>query len=189
MKKLLLCALVIVGLPACDTCGPFERQYFDVIGLSAVALRQAAGTTAQVLTAGQASPVAELKLLLNPDTRLYSAAPARTGGFAAVACDPADPTYTEMIDSIRVTSRYDFDAQHPAGTSLNDLLLLDNGYGRIMTLNELLLMPQSVPVLTRRNLQFSQTPTSSVTQQFRVRYHQTNGEVYTAETVPVTIQP
>lgn len=189
MKKLLLIALVIVGLPACDTCGPFERQYVDVIGLSAVALRQAAGTTAQVLTAGQASPVAELKLLLNPDTRLYSAAPARTGGFAAVACEPADPTYTELIDSIRVTSSYDFDAQHPAGTVLNDLLRLDNSYGGAVSLSEVLRTPQSVPALLRRNLQFSQTPTSSTTQQFRVRYHQTNGEVYTAETVPVTVQP
>ena len=189
MKRLLLFTSLVLGLPACDECGPFEQQYVDVIGLSAVLTRQAAGATLQVLTPGQASPVAELNLLLNLDTRLYSAAPVRTGGFAALACDPAGPTFTEMIDSVRITSRYAFDAQHPAGTPLNDLLRLDNGYGGAVTLSELLRTPQSVQNLLYRHLQFTQAPTSSATQQFRVRYHQTNGEVYTAETVSVTVQP
>lgn len=188
MKRLLLFTSMVLGLPACDECGP-GPQYVDVTGLSAVLTRQTAGTATQVVTTGQALPVAELHLLLRPDTRLYGAAPARTGGFAAMACEPADPIFTEQIDSIRITSRYDFDGQHPAGTSLNDLIRLDNGYGGSILLSELLRTPQSVPVLAQNRLRFTQNPASSATQQFRVRYHQTNGEVYTSETVAVMIQP
>ncbi|WBO84931.1 hypothetical protein [Hymenobacter yonginensis] len=189
MKKLLLCALAIIGLPACDICGPFDEQFGDVTGLTMVAVQHRAGTSVQVLTAGQSASVAEFKLLMRLNVRLYSAAPVPTGGFSAMACDYPSPSYEAQVDSITITSRYDFDAQHPAGTSLNSLLRLDDGYASSQRLSDLMKDPQYIPYLQDRNLQFTQAPTSSATQQFRVRYHQTNGEVYTAETVPVTIQP
>lgn len=190
MKKLLLFALVMIGLPACDGCGPFEKMYVDVTGLAAVvALRQPTNAAAQVLVAGQSTPAAELQLRLQLNSRVYSALLAPAGGFAAMACEPADPEYTEIVDSLTVTSRYPFDARHPAGTSLNDLLRIDNGYGTSVSLAQQLATPQGVGELGRHAIRLSQAPTSSATQQFRVRYHQTNGELYTAETVEFIIAP
>lgn len=180
----------MIGLPACDGCGSLERMYIDVTGLAAVvALRQPPGAATQVLVAGQSTSIAELELRLQLNSRVYSTILAPTGGFAAMACDPADPEYTEVVDSLTVTSRYPFDARHPAGTALNDLLRIDNGYGTPVPLNQRLATPQSVGDFGRHGIRFAQAPTSSATQQFRVRYHQTNGEVYTAETVEFTLLP
>ncbi|QNH61506.1 hypothetical protein [Hymenobacter sediminicola] len=189
VKKILLVALVSIGLPACEKCGPFKKEYYDIVGVQALLLRQPAGAAGQVLTTGQSVSTADLQLRLRLDTRLYSARPASTGGFAAMACDPTGPEYTEAIDSLTVTSRFDYDAQHPAGSSLNDLVQLENEYGQLIPLREWLAVPRVVGEGPDPAFRFRQVPASSLVQQFRVRYHQTNGEAYTTETVAIEIQP
>ncbi|SHL69177.1 hypothetical protein [Hymenobacter psychrotolerans] len=188
MKKLLLALLISVGLPACETCGPFKQEYYDIVGLQALLMRQTAAAV-QVLTTGQRVSAADLQLQLRLDTQLYSAQPAPTGGFAAMACDYPSPSYTESIDSLTVTSRYDYDAQHPAGSSLNDLVQLEDEYGQQISLREWLVVPRQIGSFPNMVFRFRQAPAGSLVQQFRVRQHQTNGEVYTAETVAIEIQP
>ena len=189
IKKLLLLVLVSVGLPACEKCGPFKKEYFDIVGMQALLLQQPAGAVGQVLTTGQSVSTAELQLLIRLDTKLYSAQSASGGGFAAMACEPADPSYTESIDSLTVTSRYDYDTLHPAGTSLNDVVQLQNEYGQPISLREWLAVPKPVGSIPYPVFRLRQAPVSSTTQQFRVRYHQTNGDVYTSETVAIEIRP
>ena len=48
----------------------------------------------------------------------------------AYACsDPTEIVYVNAIESLNITTVYDFDAAHPAGSNVNDILLYLNGMG------------------------------------------------------------
>ena len=183
---LILPGALLLGLPACTDCGPFKQQYIDVNEALVVALRTTgAGSSPVVLSAGETVTAPSLRLDLRLFGPAYSTSPDRAGGFAALACEPADPQYKELVDSLRVSSRYAFDAAHPAGAALNDLIQNADG----SNLASLLIAPRSAGALNGERLKLTQPPTSAGPQQFRVRIHLTNGEVYTAETPVLSVIP
>jgi hypothetical protein len=190
MRRPLLSLLFLLSLPACDLlsgtdkCGGDSLPYYDVQGVRFWAMQPG-----QQVQSGSTASVATLSLRLDLDVRYYSAAPAPAGRFlaAAMACDPAPPGFrgtTERIDSLVIRSRYDYDAQHPAGSSLNDILLVDNS---THSLAHHLQGGQKEPS-QQLWLRLSAAPTRSATQEFVVRYRLTNGEVYTAATPAFRIQ-
>lgn len=193
MKRLFLILTLLIPLPGCeDQCGDDVAKFFDVQGIKWQADRVSlSGQTIGTLRSGETVDRASLQLRLAVVARYYSL--QRTTAGQAFACTPAPLGYqgtSERVDSLVVLSRYDYDAAHPAGRPLNDLLKVDE-----------LLVLQGVQVTSRSIakadgqpvqgllLQLTQAPTASAQQQFIVRYRQTNGELYVAETPMITIVP
>lgn len=189
MKKRLLLALTVLGLPACDLIGPKCGRganvlpYFDVEGVFLIAQEQG-----RVLTTDEPISFDALQLQLRLQQRFYAAGGGLGFTAAAYACDPAPNGYrgtSETLDSVVVTSRYDYDARHPAGKPLNDLLRFHHGYsaGTLAQLDvKTLDLNDWTWVLT-------QGPASASTQQFVVRYYLRGGETYAAETPRLTLRP
>lgn len=195
MKKYLLVGALVFGLPACgllgigNECGPVAAPtYYDVQGLSAALVRQPAAAAAETLAPNATVARQELRLRLRLQERYYAAAPVPGGTGAAYACPPAAPGgvlgTAERADSLSITSAHPYDAAHPAGSSLLDLLLdTADVPGRLPS-------PQQ-PQEPFRLVEFAlrRPPAVAGPQRFRVYYRQTNGEIYTAETVTVTLLP
>lgn len=183
-RLLLLLSILCLGLPACEGgyCG--GARYIDVEGVALTAYRDASTSVGEQ----QYVPSRELVLRLSFTERRYGGTRPRPGGFAALAdCKP--PTYTEQVDSIRITSRYAYDAQHPVGAPLNDLLKTEDFGGTLInpTLSQLLTSPENAESWEGRRFQLSTPPAASGPQQFRVRLRLTNGETYDAETVVLNV--
>ena len=172
----------------CDE--PAKPAYYDVQGVILMAL-DASRDPARVLQSGGAVPTASLLLEVRPDVRVYSwqAAPRPAGGFfpAAYALTPAAPTFTETLDSLRVRSRFDYDARHLAGTPLNDLLLATDDVQRVALPLPDYLTQGNGRLTTQLNLRLSAAPAQAGPQQFEVRYRLRNGEVYTALTLALRL--
>lgn len=184
--------LLMLVLPSCEgntVCGGGpKRQNVDVEGLGLEAYLDDRLQT-PVSAAGLVSAL-DLRLFTRFNLRLYGAAPASRGGFAAYAdCVEPEYVFSELIDSVVVTSQYAYDARHLAGASLNDLVKVSNYYGAPVALTELLRTPQTPEALHNHYLTFSARPAGQGPQKFRVRYYQKNGEVYMAETVEFTLVP
>ncbi|GAB2958074.1 hypothetical protein GCM10027048_26170 [Hymenobacter coalescens] len=197
LKISLLAALLGFTLPACELlfgdqkyyCGGGHR-YVDVEGVELKAYREPLGTSSMVLETGQSIEASRLLLTINLRERRYGAAPAR-GGFVAWA-DCIQPEYTEQVDSVSIRSRYAYDARHPAGTPLNDIvqLLPHTGTGTPVTLlSQLQGTPSSPEGMSGLRCKLTVPPAQAGPQQFRLRYHLTNGEVYEAETPVLAVQP
>lgn len=155
-------------LPSCEK--PYcDTRYLDVEGLTFVART----SSPQPVAANEAVDSRELQLDIILQTRGYGLHLPR-GGFSALA-DCLPPNYTELGDSLVITSRFDYDRLHPAGAPLNDLLTLRTNLAG----GE----PFQPYQADQRAIMFLQRPATPGPQQFRVRYRQTNGEVYSAETV------
>jgi len=193
MKKLLLAGLLTVGSQACqllcgDCCdsGPVGR--YDITGAILTATTSAPGGT-MVLDANASVDGTTVYLHLTPQTQ-YIAAKQTDGGSngVAYACSPVDPPFAEQLDSLAITSRYDFDEEHPAGTPLNDILELQDSQRNtsdFVRLPNYLQLRQGLPdqLLVLRFTGRTGARTGFPRQQFQVYYRLTNGEVHTAETV------
>lgn len=196
MKRLLSLLLLLFVAPAgavLESCTAkdgdcsisFSETFFDVQGLTLAATR----ATGQALTAGEALSAAELQLAVQLQVRYYSGQPVRTGWLpAAYACPPAPiPGYkgtTEVLDSLVVRSAYAYDAAHPAGTSLNDLLISEHNGQPLPPVPA----RDTQPMLHAWPLRLRQGPSQAGPQQFVLRYRLTNGETYTARTPVFTLR-
>ncbi|WP_143080367.1 hypothetical protein [Hymenobacter arizonensis] len=120
--------------------------------------------------------------------RHYTRTPANGLVSAAYACDqvfdPGNKGSAERVDSLSITSRYAYDVRHPAGTSLADVVEREGGTPWPQPSRQ---APQAP--FRSAELVFRVPPAAAGSQQFRVYYRQTNGEVYTAETVALTLRP
>lgn len=116
-------------------------------------------------------------------------APAQPTGLlpAAYACSPTRPAFTEQLDSVVVRSRFDYDAQHPAGTPLNDLLDATSPYSSLTKPLPAYLTEQQGRPDEQLNLRLRSGPTVAGRQQFVVRYRLRNGESYTAQSVEMLL--
>lgn len=169
-------------MEGCNSCGSEGvPAFFDVQGLGFNAIQQG-----RAVAAGESAVVTDLQLVVQLQERYYGQQPARSGWLpAAYACSPLDAGYKgseEVLDSLVVRSAYAYDAAHPAGASLNDLLV-DQG-------NSLPLPPKPAPnqMPYAPVLRLRQAPSQAGLQQFVVRYRFTNGEVHTAKTPVFTLR-
>lgn len=189
MKKYTVLAGLVLALPACDlltdSCGRNNpATFYDVQGIEIFAFRQPVNLPKETLPANASVASQELRLRLLLQERHYTAVPVAGFLSAAYACDPApagSKGSAERMDSLSITSAYHYDAAHPAGTSLVDVF-----------------EPRGIaqPAPSRQNpqepfrsaeLSLRTPPAASGPQQFRVYYRQTNGEVYTAETLVIQL--
>ncbi|QNH61505.1 hypothetical protein [Hymenobacter sediminicola] len=184
-RKLLLGLLLLVPpagsvLLSCakdDECriGDVAR-YYTITGLALAASRQTTGASPGP---NEPVPASDLLLAVQLQTTYYGYRPASSGGWlsAAYACPPTPaPGYLgtkQPLDSVVIRSRFAYDAGHPAGASLNDLLL-DIETGQEFS-------PRGNQAYAPR-LRFMTPPAQAGPQQFWVRYRLGTGEVYTAET-------
>ncbi|UOQ52674.1 hypothetical protein [Hymenobacter cellulosivorans] len=190
MRKYVTLAVLVVGLPACSLlgtdCGRNRPDtYYDVQGIGFSVARQPRDKSWEFAAAGNTVPSRELRLRLTLKERHYTVVPVAGLLPAAYACDPVPAGSlgsTEQMDSLSITSDYDFDALHPAGTQLADLLLVDERYSLLVPSRQMPLEPFRFVELSLR-----EAPATTGPQKFRVYYRQTNGEIYTAETVAITL--
>lgn len=190
MKKYVAMAALVLGMPACgllgNECGRANpATFYDVQGIEAFVTRQPMDQPWATVAPGGVVASRELRLRVGLKERHYSVAPVQGFIPAAYACSPVPAGSlgsAERMDSLSITSLYNYDALHPAGTPLTDLLSVD---GRL-----------PFPAPSRRNplepFRFAEIsllapPASPGLQRFRVYYRQTNGEVYTAETEVITL--
>ena len=189
LSLLLLLAVAPAGavLEGCtdedDDCRyDYSQEFYDVQGVTLAARRLA---TRQVLAAGEAALATEVYLEAQTKVRYYSFRSRHSSWLpAAYACPPAPiPGYggtDELLDSLVVRSAYAYDAAHPAGSSLNDLLLYESTGQPLPPVPERGTRPPSgAGYLT---LRLKQGPAQAGPQQFVLRYRLTNGEAYTART-------
>lgn len=193
MKRILLLLVLSIPLPACeDQCGNDVAKFFDVQNIQWQADKvSASGQSSSPLGNGESVSYLNLRLGFAVVASYYSLQKSANG--QAFACSPAPGGYqgtSERVDSLVVFSRYDYDAAHPAGHSLNDLLALDETLSSrdIQITPRNIAKPDGQPV-REISLRLKQAPTASSKQQFLVRYRQTNGEAYAAETPVLTIVP
>ncbi|WP_158010853.1 hypothetical protein [Hymenobacter lapidarius] len=177
-------------MPACgllgNECGRANpATYYDVQGIEAFVTRQPMDQPWATVAPSGIVASRELRLRVGLKERHYSVVPVQGFMSVAYACSPVPAGSlgsAERMDSLSITSLYNYDALHPAGTPLTDLLGVD---GR----------PQ-FPAPSRRNplepfryaeISLLSPPVTTGPQQFRVYYRQTNGEVYTTQTAAVTV--
>ncbi|WBA41929.1 hypothetical protein [Hymenobacter canadensis] len=185
-KHLSLLLLACSGLPAGAlllSCADEEACGYDNVpryySTQAVELAASSQRTGQVLAANEPVAAADLLLAVRLQKTYYGHQPSRRRHLlpAAYACPPMPaPGYLgtlQRLDSVVVRSRYAYDAQHPAGASLNDLLL-ETGTGQPLSAR--------ASRSTEPQLQLRVPPAAAGAQQFVVRYRFADGTVYTAQT-------
>jgi hypothetical protein len=75
----------------------------------------------------------ELGILVNADSLSETVEYAQSisfGNMAFAMKNPNEIYYTNTIDSLNFITLYDFDAQHPAGSNINDILLFLDYMGK-----------------------------------------------------------
>jgi hypothetical protein len=189
MKKLVGALLLLVIAPigavieGCSTCGSEAvPSFFDVQGLTFDAIRQG-----QAVAAGESVVADDVQLVVQLQARYYGLQPVFSGWLpAAYACEPSRTAgykgSEEVLDSLVVRSTYAYDAAHPAGASLNDLLV-DQSNSKTLPAKP---APNQMPYAPA--LRLLSKPTQAGPQQFVVRCRFTNGEVYTARTPVFTLR-
>ena len=196
MKRLFLFTSLVLGLPACgdlfcaDSCGcnpaPNAGNY-DITGTTVTAITNA-GSSARVLAAAEPVPRSQFALRFGLATRLVA---MHQGGWgAAYACSPVEPKFKELVTAITVTSNNALDAQHPAGSSLNELLSVYEVVGNPVAdglLSDYVQRRAQQPALVLELRLATPTAASTGPQQFTVVYQLSNGETYTAQTSPLTL--
>lgn len=190
MRKYLILAVLVLGMPACSLLGTDcgrdrPATYYDVQGIDISVTRQPTDKPWEVMTANTAVASRELRLRVGLKERHYTVVPVSGFISAAYACDPIPAGSlgsAERMDSLSITSLYDYDALHPAGTQLADLLIIDGRSPLPLPSRQTPLEPFRFAELSLRD-----APAATGLQKFRVYYRQTNGEVYTAETVVITL--
>lgn len=180
-------AIIVEGCQEDDPCRVGSApKFFDIQGLTFVAVRLAGGSA---VAANEAVAATEIRLEIQPQVAYYGRQPARRSWFpAAYACTPTPIAgyggTDEELDSLVVRAAYAYDATHPAGTSLNDLLINEHT-GQLLALAP---ARGTQPQLYASPLRLRQAPAQPGPQQFVLRYRLTNGETYTARTPVFTLR-
>jgi hypothetical protein len=209
MKKLVLSLFLLFPLTRCGPdCGTgTPRPYYDLQGVNVVTahvvrVNSPSGSislTFPDLAAGR--PVLPDSLALRVDgTVTYHAGirePFGGSAWEAYACSPKPDGLKgskESVKELTVRSEQDFDATHPAGSSLNDYfeyINTDDNTVRIMRPESVAGYTRRLPQMPPRNfvLRLRQAPAQKAgSYTFTVHYELTNGEVYTSRTENVTFR-
>jgi hypothetical protein len=173
---------------SCDSGGQNPLPYFDITGLKITNLKDS-GLPA---LSGEEVGIIKYNLVLSLEATYYSS--LKCSGFTAIACSPIENGYMgskEKIDYIKVSCDKDFDDKHPANSSLNDLTLVGfyySGKAPTQTLDGKIKENNFTPKSKSEFwLTFSTPPSKKQSLTFTVEYALTNGEKYTAKTLPVII--
>lgn len=200
-KRLSLTLLLTVGFTFqnCDICNcPKPKgDYFNINGISADSYRKRGTCCADKMGTGEEAVLSDHSLLVRYQYEYFSARQfsAPWAGISllssAAACDCfEDGTLgtKEYLRQFTVVTLNDFDAQHLANDTINDLLRIQTSLNNIQDLTDYLRTD------TARIQQFSYTlylrkrPTLQLPFAAKVSVTLQNGESYTATSLPVTIR-
>jgi hypothetical protein len=191
IKILFVLFFFFINLVGCDTeipCGPNPSPFFDITGLK-VSNLNGSGLSA---SSTEEVEITKYNLALNLEATYYST--LKLSGFSTIACSPLPPGSLgskEKIDYIKISCDKEYDSKHPANFSLNDLTLVgyyQSGKAPTQKLDEKIKENNYTPKsLSEYILTFSSPPSKKQSQIFTVEYALTNGEKYTAKTLPVII--
>ena len=210
MKKLVLSLFLLFPFNGCTSCGlsnPSKdvKPYYDIQRFKAQPWQvtrlgnESYGTVVSVKQVPEAQPIIadSLVIALMGEVTYYGQNEQLRGGggWAAYACDPMPSGFkgtTEEVQEITVRCDQDFDAAHPAGSSLNVYFdyFAGSPYSNLRTgnLNE---FSKQLPVQAAREfmLKLMKAPDQKTgTYTFTVEYALTNGEVLTARTRNITFK-
>jgi hypothetical protein len=200
MKKALVLLLLVTGQLSCQEitggdCNFPAQPFYDIQSISLQnwqIISDSSVSYPEVEAFNTTQPIAFTKLLIRlaADVKYYAVtASPKPFSFmsAAYACSPPNPGYKgtkERVSSIRITSSFDFDAAHPAGSSLNDVFKLQYAGPQrdplpAMEIDFFLAQDQPTPP-EWLNLKLKQKPDNQI-QNFQIEYEFTNGEKYTLQ--------
>jgi hypothetical protein len=191
IKILFIIFFFFINFVRCEIdppCGPENTlAYFDIKGLK-VSNINGSGLSA---TINEEVEITKYNLALSLEVTYYSS--ITLSGFSTVACTPAvgNKGSKEKIDYIKVSCDKDYDAKHLANSSLNDITLVGSYSSEkapSQKLDERIKENNYTPKsLNEYILTFKTPPTKKQNIIFTVEYALTNGEKYTAKTLPVII--
>ncbi|PWJ34191.1 hypothetical protein [Sediminitomix flava] len=186
LKSLIL--LIISFLPIrCTNCNcDNEYRYFDITDMSAVQYNVNDQSGFQTISNGQTVNITDFRIGYKFDTELLSAIQARSFSLTqeVFACDcyAIERSKEERFVSLSFITNYDFDENHQAGSSINDLL--QNG-----SLNLEEYLNYTEPIVFKEDIfELKSPPTLSNKFKFTVIATLSNGEIYSSESEEVTIQ-
>ncbi|MBD0255876.1 MAG: hypothetical protein ICV83_09165 [Cytophagales bacterium] len=209
MKKLLLSLFLMFPLTRCGpNCGTGKvRPYYDlqevnVVTAHVVRVTSPSGSSSLIfpdLAAGR--PVLPDSLALRVDgTVTYHASirePFGRSAWEAYACSPAPDGFEgskESVKELTVRSEQDFDATHPAGSSLNEYfeyINTDDYTVDVVRRESVAEYTRRLPLMPPRHfvLRLRMAPAQKAgSYTFTVHYELTNGEVYTARIDNITFR-
>ena len=211
MKKLVLFLLLVFPFTHCNDCTFADlnrdtKPYYDLQGITVLPLQVISiddrfnnSPSYNVERFPEAQPLVadSLVIALSGNVAFYGNLPSRRSAspWAAYACDPVPNGYKgteEEVQAITVRCDRDFDATHPAGSSLNAYFdYLNGGYFRRVREDNLAEYGKRFPLPAARSfgLRLLKAPDQKTgTYTFTVEYALTNGEVYTARTRNITFK-
>ncbi|MCC2545265.1 hypothetical protein LJY25_02320 [Hymenobacter sp. BT175] len=171
----------------------------DLQAMSAFNYKKRGECCAEVAAAGDRVALADHHLGVRFAVTYYSAvpAPARRASWSlmnsALACDCIDNGYMgskERVQEFTVTTINDFDAQHLANDTLNDLLQIQLSPTDIRDLTTHLKNDTSRTrnIGSSYTLRLKKKPALNPEFRVRVKVRLDNGETYSSDTTPVVLQ-
>jgi hypothetical protein len=142
MKRLFLLSTILLlpsffFLAACDkwgtdcNCPPIQGAYFRTTGLDAEILEQSGTNAAAAVADGTGVLFDQMRITLNFDVEYYSVSQRgfdlsklAPSTYACSCISNGDAGSEERMESINITTVYDIDSSHPAGSNINDLLIV-----------------------------------------------------------------
>ena len=191
IKILFVLFFFFINFIGCERpCGSGNPlPYFDIKGLREVNNLKDSGHST---VANEEVNIKDYKMdiILNVSYYAY----LQNNGYNLIACDPGESGYngtTEKIDYIKITADKSYDEKHDVNTSLNDLVRIYNysfgQKGSTQTLDDYLKSVLFSPKGYGLSVTFSTPPSKKQSLIFTVEYALTNGEKYTAKTLPIII--
>lgn len=181
----------------CD-CSKLTLPYFDIKGVQLLLFkaRECCSKSLVPYTAVEAEDLQQITLFYEAEflTRL-GGSPSECKHWSWMpslwACSCEDPGYKgaklEMLDTLVVTTLYDYDANHPAGSALNDLLRINDHTGHT-PLDVFLAKPQTLIPSQWNQLSLVNAAQVRDTFQVHVTLKLSNQETYQATSVPIILR-
>jgi hypothetical protein len=189
VKFLLIIFFFFINFVGCEPlCGSGNPlPYFDTKGIRGVYNLKDSGHST---ISNEEVSIVDYRLSVILDATYYAF--FQKNGYNTMACSPLENGYkgtNEKIDYIKITADKPYDNKHEANTSLNDLILKFNYNYQKSTesLEDYLKKSSYVPSIFGLDLTFSTPPSKKQSLIFTIEYALTNGEKYTAKTLPVVI--
>ncbi len=119
----------LAALPGCNSCVCPKETYADIVGLQASIWAKTPTTIVDVTQPVRWDIIEYVSLYYH--IRAYSQRGRAGWGMVAYACDCVEPGSAgskERLTNLAIRTVFDFDAAHPAGSSVIDIATLTGGY-------------------------------------------------------------
>lgn len=173
--------------PPCGSGNPLP--FFDIKGINQVNNLKDSGNSTVL---NEEVNLKDYRMDIILDLTYYAF--LQKNGFNSTACSPVPNGYrgtNEKINYIKITADKSYDEKHAANTSLNNLVRIYNFSGgqkaSNQTLDDYLKSILFSPVGYGLTVTFATPPSKKQSLAFTVEYALTNGEKYTAKTLPIVI--